>query len=283
MNKLLFLISRAVSDRVTAGAQAVLLSGGIDSSTVACLAPELPVVTGYYAEDGFDEREYAGLVAEGREWLQVQITPADFVECFDATREALAGLKCGPGAVGQYVVARATKAAGYNFVLSGEGGDELFGGYVRQHIVAGLPIPASYKDYRLPDGYPDDLLEALDVEWAGLRDLCAVDDRVAGANGVRIVPPLLDPWVVAYAFSLPLHARIGKAALRKAVRGIVPDLILDRTDKRGFPAPFVKWAQGDPVRSFVESRIGYAPDPLKPWDRSWWYAMLDAVPVRAAA
>ena len=39
-----------------AGADAVLLSGGIDSSTVASFAPELPVVTGWYADEGFDER-----------------------------------------------------------------------------------------------------------------------------------------------------------------------------------------------------------------------------------
>jgi len=280
---LLELISRAVRDRVEAGAQAVLLSGGVDSSTVATFAPELPVVTGYYSEPGYDEREYAALVAKNRDWYEVEIPPEDFVDCFDATAEVLRGLRCGPGAVGQYVVARHIREAGYTHVLSGEGGDELFGGYVRQHIVAGLPIPDSYRDYRLPDGYPDDLGEALAFEWDALHDLCAVDDRVAGANGVRVVPPLLDPWVVAYAFSLPLHYRIGKAALRKAVRGVVPDAILNRTDKRGFPAPFVAWAQREPVRSFVFDRIGYVPNPEQPWSREWWYDLLAAATPAAVA
>lgn len=274
MSHLRDLIERAVRKRVDAGAEAVLLSGGIDSSTVASFAPELPVVTGWYAEDGFDEREYAALVAEGREWLQVQVTPEDFVECFDATSDALAGLVCGPGAVGQFVVARRLKDAGYRFVLSGEGGDELFGGYVRQHIVAGLPVPDTYRGYRLPDGYPDDLEGALAFEWEALHELCAVDDRVNGANGVRVEPPLLDAWVVAHAWSLPLHERVQKGALRKAMRGVVPDRILDRTDKRGFPAPYVRWAQQEPVRSFVKDRIGYIPDPGRPWDRQWWYDML---------
>lgn len=274
MDHLKDLIERAVRKRVDAGAEAVLLSGGIDSSTVATFAPELPVVTGYYREDGFDEREYAAHVAKDRKWLQVEVTPNDFVECFDATADALAGLVCGPGAVGQYVVAREVKAAGYGFVLSGEGGDELFGGYVRQHIVAGLPVPDTYRDYRLPDDYPHDLEGALQYEWEALHELCAVDDRVNGANGVRVEPPLLDAWVVAYAFGLPTHARIQKGALRKAMRGTVPDPILDRTDKRGFPAPYVLWAQEEPVRSFVRDRIGYVPDPGRPWDRQWWYDML---------
>lgn len=274
MSDLRDLIERAVRKRVKAGAEAVLLSGGVDSSTVASFAPELPVVTGYYDEPGFDEREYAALVGKGREWIQVRITPEDFIAYFDPTADALAGLTCGPGAVGQFVVARHLRDLGYRFVLSGEGGDELFGGYVRQHIVAGLPIPDTYLGYRLPDGYPTDLKGALDYEWDALQELCAVDDRVNGANGIRVEPPLLDAWVVAYAHSLPLHERIQKGALRKAMRGVVPDQILNRTDKRGFPAPYVKWAQEEPVRSFVKHRIGYVPDPDRPWDRQWWYDML---------
>jgi asparagine synthetase B (glutamine-hydrolysing) len=276
MTHLKDLIERAVRKKLAAGAEAVLLSGGIDSSTVASFAPELPVVTGWYDVPGFDEREYAALVAKGREWLQVEVTPTDFVECFDATADALAGLVCGPGAVGQFAVAKALAKAGYGFVLSGEGGDELFGGYVRQHIVAGLPVPDTYRDYRLPDGYPENLPAALEYEWEALHELCAVDDRVNAANGVRVEPPLLDAWVVAHAFSLPVHQRIQKGALRKAMRGTVPDRILDRTDKRGFPAPYVQWAQEEPVRSFVEARIGYVPDPERPWDRQWWYDMLNA-------
>jgi hypothetical protein len=28
------------------------------------------------------------------------------------------------------------------------------------------------------------------------------------------------------------------------------------------------------VRSFVADRIGYVPDPAKPFSRSWWYEMV---------
>ena len=38
----------------------VLLSGGIDSSTVAYFAPGLPAFTGYYKGAAYDERPWAG-------------------------------------------------------------------------------------------------------------------------------------------------------------------------------------------------------------------------------
>jgi len=51
--------------------------------------------------------------------------------------------------------------------------------------------------------------------------------------------------------------------------GLLPQQILNRTDKKGFPVPYVEWAQG-PLRDFVGERIGYIPDSEKPWDRKWW-------------
>lgn len=278
------LIFAAVSDAEReAESPCIFLSGGIDSSTVAELAPNLPAITGWYDHPGCDERAFAALAAGSREWIQVQITPADFVSSFEATQYALDGLLCGPGAVGQYVVARKAVEHGFRTVLTGEGGDELFGGYARQHIIAGLPRPEGYDDYDLPADYPTTLQGALEHEWVALRTLCSVDKRIAGAHGLRVVTPLLDPWVVAHVHAQPSQLRIGKTLLRDAMRGVVPDQILDRTDKRGFPVPFVAWAQYEPMRSFINDRIGYIPDPSKPWDRQWWYDMLAASDQQAAA
>ena len=41
----------------------------------------------------------------------------------------------------------------------------------------------------------------------------------------------------------------------------------------GFTVPYVEWAQREPVKSFIGDRIGYIPDPEKPWDRKWWLDM----------
>jgi hypothetical protein len=65
------------------------------------------------------------------------------------------------------------------------------------------------------------------------------------------------------------------------VRGIVPDAIIDRKDKRGFPIPLVLWAQTEPVRTFVMDRLGYLPDPTKPFDRGWWVELVEGQRIAA--
>lgn len=253
----------------------VLLSGGIDSSTVAAYAPSLPLFTGFYKGKAYDERPWARLVAAGREHHEIEIKPQDFVTHFDAMRKVIKPPFQGPGTLGQYIVSKFVKKH-VGTVLSGEGGDELFGGYARLYIVAGIKPPDGYEKYQLPEGYPDDLVEALKYDWDRLPDLLAVDEQVTSAHKLKAIAPLLDPTLVEYVMALPPMERVGKVALRQAMRGIVPDEILDRTDKRGFPVPYVEWAQKDPVRGFVEEKIGYVPDPSKPWDRGWWNDLLAA-------
>src|SRR6185436_18432362 len=154
----------------------VLLSGGIDSSTVAYFAPELPLFTGYYQGEAYDERPWAALMAVDREWHEIEITPHDFIDNIDAFLEAVHPPYEGPGAFGQFMVAKEVSKH-VSTVLSGEGGDELFGGYARLHLVAGVDPPSGYEDYVLPDGYPDTLAAALDWEWkVNLPALLAIDE-----------------------------------------------------------------------------------------------------------
>ena len=248
----------------------VLLSGGIDSSTVAYFAPELPLFTGYYAGAAYDERPWARLMAQNREWHEIEITPQDFIDHIDDYLEKVPPPHEGPGGFGQFMVARYVSKH-VSTVLSGEGGDELFGGYARLHLVAGIPPPDGYSDYVLPDEYPARLDEALAWEWnVNLPALLALDAKVNAAWGLTAIAPMYESiYVQRYAFSLPPDMRVGKVALKAAMRGRLPDEILNRTDKRGFPVPYVEWAQG-PLRDFIGERLGYVPDADKPWDRKWW-------------
>jgi asparagine synthetase B (glutamine-hydrolysing) len=276
------MLRRAVADAVDANTGAAL-SGGLDSSTVVCLSPRpLHLFTGYYAVPGHDERPYAALAAmvNGGTWHQVRITPQDFTEHFESMAESLHGAARlqGMGAFGQYMVAR--RAADYvSTVMSGEGSDELFGGYARTLLAAGEPLPAAYRDYKAPADYPvDDLPAALAYDYERLPDLFEVDDQMLGAWGLRGAAPFTDPAVVDYALALDPRERVGKRHLRERVRGVVPPEIIDRTDKMGFPIPLALWAQQDPVRTFVMDRIGWLPDPAKPYDRTMWRALLATVP-----
>jgi hypothetical protein len=87
--------------------------------------------------------------------------------------------------------------------------------------------------------------------------------------------PFTDSAVVSFGLALPPRERLNKKVLKQAVRGIVPSAILDRTDKMGFPIPLAKWAQQEPVRGFIFDRIGWIPSADQPWDRTWWYEMLE--------
>ena len=213
-------------------------------------------------------------------WAQAQIVPDDFVWAAGEIVDdgILKGLRCGPGAVGQLVLADALATNSVKAIVTGEGGDELFGGYARMMIATGNGVPAGYEDYVLPEDYPNSLGQILDYEWRALATLCAVDERIAAARRVQVFTPMLDPWLVAAVHQCAPSRRLGKVLLREAMEGVLPDAILARTDKAGFPVPFVAWAQQEPVRGFLLGRIGYTPEPDKPWDRQWWCDLLDSDP-----
>jgi len=116
------------------------LSGGLDSSIVASLAalehgPGLLGFTGKFAEAGYDESRYARALAEARgfELHEVEIDEGDFVDRIETVVYHLDFPVAGPGSFPQYVVSEL--ASRYRkVVLGGQGGDEIFGGYVRYLI-----------------------------------------------------------------------------------------------------------------------------------------------------
>lgn len=271
------LLTAAVADACLNANTGALLSGGIDSSTVVVLARQLgidlPTFTGYYATSGYDEREYARLVA-GESHHEILITPDDFVSHFEAMMRALEPPFQGPGTFGQYMVAKYA-AEHADVVLSGEGGDELFGGYARLMIVAGAGRPDGYDDYELPDDYPRDLEAALAYDLERLPALLAVDEQVNAAHGLVAVAPMTAPQVVAFVLAQPARDRVDKVILRAAMVGYVPDTILGRTDKRGFPIPLNTWAVSHAgVRDLVG---GYtSPESDGPYDRGLWLRLTQA-------
>lgn len=278
------LIREAIADKLADNPYAgVVLSGGLDSSTVSMLAPHpLPAFTGYYDEPGYDERPYARLAARGKHH-EILITPEDFVAHFEDAARAMLPPYQGMGAFGQYMVAKYASEH-VDVVLSGEGSDELFGGYARTLLAAGEPLPVGYENYRPPADYPaGNLAAALQYDLDRLPDLLAVDDQMCGAWGLESRAPFTDERIRAYALALPPTERVGKRHLRAAVRGIVPDPIIDRTDKMGFPIPLALWAQREPVRSFIADRIGYVPDASRPFDRAWWYELIESTKEAIAA
>jgi asparagine synthase (glutamine-hydrolysing) len=111
------------------------LSGGLDSSTICCLAarhtPRLQTFTARFPERGaFDEAPYARIVAEaiGAEHHEIVPSRHDLAELLPRLVYHLDQPVEGPAVFGKLHVAEMVGSR-VKVVLGGQGGDELFGGY----------------------------------------------------------------------------------------------------------------------------------------------------------
>jgi asparagine synthase (glutamine-hydrolysing) len=88
-------------------------------------------------------------------------------------------------------------------------------------------------------------------------DILVKVDRAAMAESLETRAPLLDHRVFAFAWRLPMHAKIangtGKLPLRTLLRRHVPDALIDRP-KRGFAVPLADWLRG-PLRNWAATLL----------------------------
>ncbi|SEL48416.1 asparagine synthase (glutamine-hydrolysing) [Blastococcus sp. DSM 46786] len=110
------------------------LSGGIDSTAIAALAkrynPDLRTFTVGFERHGFSEIDVAAesAAAIGVEHITKVVTPEEFAESIPLVVWYLDDPVADPALVPLYFVAREARKH-VKVVLSGEGADELFGGY----------------------------------------------------------------------------------------------------------------------------------------------------------
>ena len=114
------------------------LSGGMDSSTVVCLAAPLyggqfHTFTGAFREGPeYDETGYARAVAEhvGSKHNEIWPSAQNFADVMPWLIYMMDEPAAGPGVFPQYFVSKLARE-NVKVVLGGQGGDEIFGGYVR--------------------------------------------------------------------------------------------------------------------------------------------------------
>jgi asparagine synthase (glutamine-hydrolysing) len=79
-------------------------------------------------------------------------------------------------------------------------------------------------------------------------DILTKVDRATMAHSLEARPPLLDHRLVEFAATVPARFRLRdgttKYLFKQAMRGILPDAIIDR-QKRGFAVPLATWFRGD--------------------------------------
>jgi asparagine synthase (glutamine-hydrolysing) len=153
----------------------VLLSGGIDSCTLAALASEtVPHVSTFtigFEDRGFDERSLARLVAEryGTDHHELVLSP-DAVELLPALAEAFDEPFADSSAIPTYLVSRLARQH-VKVALSGEGGDEFFGGYnyYAGHGLARRLAPAASLLRPLVERLPTSTGKASSFDWRAKR------------------------------------------------------------------------------------------------------------------
>lgn len=117
------------------------VSGGIDSSAVAIACKPDVIYTGYYNVIGYDETEYAALVAKqiGAQHKKLEITERDYIEHIDEYLSAICTPVGGLGGISELI---AMKYAVRDFepkaILFGNGGDEIFMGYFFNQLIKDL-------------------------------------------------------------------------------------------------------------------------------------------------
>ncbi len=107
--------------------------------------------------------------------------------------------------------------------------------------------------------YPDtnaliDRMAYMDIK-NHLQSLLQLEDRTSMAVSLESRLPLLDYRIVEYAFSLASSFRFAdgkpKHLFRQAIGDLVPQAVMERRDKMGFPVPIYEWFKGD-LKPFVE-------------------------------
>ena len=281
----------------------MFLSGGIDSSLTAAFAARLghtPKTFSIGFEGAASEHLEARAIARhlGTEHHEHIVTPADFEAVGRSIGAKLdepnGDRSCIPAYLLSWFARDHVKVA-----LSGDGGDELFGGY--QRYFGPCASPADYYQNLLPvygDAHPGEM-EAADPLWRTLDPLharraldfnrylpgCVLSkmDRMSMQHGLEVRTPFLMPELMDLARTLPaaylVNGNMGKLVLREIASRYLPrDVAL--APKRGFGMPKGVFSQNSKViAEMIEDakphceRAGF-PEPPANMNAVWCYIVL---------
>lgn len=259
----------------------MFLSGGIDSSVLLALMSRLndtPVqafTAGFSETVVSDERAHAQFLANavGAKFYDVEFSEDDFWSLLPACVLAMDDPAADYAMLPTFKLAAAARDAGLKVILTGEGGDELFGGYGRyrrarrSRFFGGRPMRERgvldgigvlrrnssqwRKEYSFaekasknPERTLLQVAQATDcLDWLP-NDLLNKLDRCLMANGVEGRVPLLDSELARFAFGLPDNMKVrrqkGKWLLRKWLKKALP-ISKPFSVKRGFTVPVGNW------------------------------------------
>jgi asparagine synthase (glutamine-hydrolysing) len=240
VQRLHLLLEQAVLRRIDGLVMGCWLSGGLDSSAVAALVrPHVDKLHTFAGGlDGAPDLQYAAEVAEflHTDHHEVLVSLQGLLKALPAVifhLESFDALLVRSALVNYMVGETASNFVGSAF--SGEGGDELFGGYDYLKKIPSKKLP----------------LELVDIIGRLHNTALQRVDRSASAHGLVIYVPLLDLDVVNFTLQVPPELKIkhdGKVVekyiFRLAIQGLLPDDILWR--------PKVKFWQGAGIGELLQ-------------------------------
>lgn len=300
--RVLAALRRAVERRMVADVPVgVLLSGGVDSSVIVGLLAEagqkdlMTFSIGFeeaHGEKG-DEFVYSDLIAEtfGTRHHKIFVPSDDLMGALPGTIAAMSEPMVSYDNVGFYLLSKEV-AKHIKVVQSGQGADEVFGGYhwyppladsndvvgdyarvffdrdharLAEHIAPEWlcgedEARAFVAAHMAREGAPTPIDKALRLDTTVMLvdDPVKRVDNMTMAWGLEARVPFLDHELVELAARIPPEhkiARGGKGILKDVARRIVPAEVIDR--KKGyFPVPQLKYISGpylDMVRGALEA------------------------------
>ena len=185
-----------------------LISGGLDSSIIAAILKETGSDVRWYSiENG--ESEFVEMLGDrlGKKttYLQYDMDDSKNKEIYQRWNETPIDLG---SVIPQYYLFEAIrKDSDYRIVLSGDGADELFGGYKRIH------------EY---DSQKSDIFDEL--TYYHLPRL----DKMSMAHTLELRNPFLHLDIVSFALHLPLEWRKDKKILKDTFGPLLPEEIVNR-------------------------------------------------------
>ncbi|MCW4116151.1 N-acetylglutaminylglutamine amidotransferase [Aurantimonas sp. MSK8Z-1] len=302
-DRVLASLKTAVARRMVADVPVgVLLSGGVDSSLIVGLLAEAGQTGLTTFSIGFEEANgekgdefvYSDLIAKhyGTKHHKIFVPSNELLEHLPGTIAAMSEPMVSYDNVGFYLLSREVSKH-IKVVQSGQGADEVFGGYHWYPPMAGAndPVGAYSKAFfdrshstlgeQLGDGWladddesrafverhfalpgagdPVDKALRIDTNVMLVDDPVKRVDNMTMAWGLEARVPFLDHELVELAARVPAAEKLkdgGKGVLKDVARQVIPHEVIDR--KKGyFPVPQLKYISGpylDMVRDALSSQ-----------------------------
>jgi asparagine synthase (glutamine-hydrolysing) len=278
----------------------VLLSGGVDSSLLVGLIAEAGISRFRTYSIGFeavgdepgDEFRYSDVIADhfATDHHKIRISSNELLEHLPDAIRAMSEPMVSHDCIGFYLLSREVSKT-CRAVQSGQGADEVFGGYHWYPPLVGSETPfESYRkaffdrdfdEYRrvvassLVDSdfasqfvegrfrtgvTPDPVDKALHLDTTVMLvdDPVKRVDNMTMAWGLEARVPFLDHELVEFAATMPAGLKVrgeGKHILKEAARKVIPSEVIDRP-KGYFPVPALKYLRGSVLESVRDTLLG---------------------------